>query len=362
MQWYGGLAFDHHYMDEPWQTFGTARFILPRFELAAKNDKMIFACNILVDQNIEERCRAVLLELDQVNVEVNAIDEPRYEAYDRDDYPDYEHWVKNIDHVQEHIQEKVYDKLVLARKTDFHFKDSLSPWIILRRLMKVAPHSYLFGFQFSAGKAFVGASPERLYRRAGKAIRTEAIAGTRRRGQNPREDTELKKDLVASVKDLREHQYVMEYVENILKENTVSFHCDDTEVLSLQNGHHLITRFQAELKAGIQDELLIRRLHPTPAVGGSPKEVALPEIRHLEVFSRGWYAGPVGYVGLDATEMVVAIRSALVQGKALSVFAGAGIIEGSIPKLEWEEVEHKIANFVKIIDPRRVTAPSSDTT
>ena len=120
-------------------------------------------------------------------------------------------------------------------------------------------------------------------------------------------------------------------------------------ILTLPNGHHLITRFQGQLKDGINDEDILQFLHPTPALGGTPRKEAMDMIRRLEGFSRGWYGAPIGYVGLDWAEFVVGIRSGLARGKNLSVFAGAGIVQGSEAAAEWDEVENKISNFIKII-------------
>ncbi len=100
-------------------------------------------------------------------------------------------------------------------------------------------------------------------------------------------------------------------------------------ILTLPNGHHLITKFQGQLKDGINDEDILQFLHPTPALGGTPRKQAMAIIRKLEGFSRGWYGAPIGYVGLDWAEFVVGIRSGLASGKKLSVFAGAGIVQGS---------------------------------
>ena len=97
--------------------------------------------------------------------------------------------------------------------------------------------------------------------------------------------------------------------------------------------------------------MLLDRLHPTPAVGGYPTENALPEIARIEPFSRGWYAAPVGWIGAESTQFAVAIRSGLVQGKTMSLFSGAGIVRGSDPHEEWQEVENKIQDFLSVLGP-----------
>jgi menaquinone-specific isochorismate synthase len=99
-------------------------------------------------------------------------------------------------------------------------------------------------------------------------------------------------------------------------------------------------------------------LHPTPAVGGYPRAGALGDIRALEPFDRGWWAGPVGWIGADGAEFAVGIRSGLVRGERLALFSGAGIVSGSVPEGEWAEIEQKIGDFTRMfgLDPERHTA------
>ena len=99
------------------------------------------------------------------------------------------------------------------------------------------------------------------------------------------------------------------------------------------------------------DADLISALHPTPAVGGYPSDIAVHEIQRLEPFRRGWYAAPVGWVSRTGAEFAVAIRSGLVHGNTVSVYSGAGIVSGSVPAEEWEEIEAKIGDFQKVVRP-----------
>lgn len=101
----------------------------------------------------------------------------------------------------------------------------------------------------------------------------------------------------------------------------------------------------------------MRALHPTPAVGGCPTEPALTAIRELEHFDRGWYAGPVGWIGSHGAEFAVALRCGLVRNSALSLYSGAGIVDGSEPEDEWAEIEQKIDDFVKVFGLIRRSAP-----
>ena len=120
-------------------------------------------------------------------------------------------------------------------------------------------------------------------------------------------------------------------------------------LLRLSRVQHLISRFRGELTEGVTDEAIIERLHPTPAVGGVPVEKARRSIQAIEPFDRGWYAGPVGWVGFDQAEFAVAIRSALVTNGHVRLFSGAGIVHGSTPEREWGEMESKISSFLAIL-------------
>lgn len=337
LQWYGGFGFDAAKQGAEWKAFGTWRFVIPQFELARDGDKMIFCCNLTRGSNILKIVR-----------ELNALrkkPEGRAAKADlkgRKDQPGMSAWQSAVSRVLAMIERGACQKVVLARRTVFTFADALDPWLLLKTLKKVTPRSYHFAFQFE-GTTFVGASPERLYKRQGRKLWSEALAGTK-------PQTAPGTALLLSAKDRLEHQLVVDAIVDGLKPLCRSLEAEKTpSVRTLSNGHHLNTAIQGHLKDSVTDEDILQSLHPTPALGGVPRQTALHTIRHLEPFARGWYAGPLGFVGFDWAEFVVGIRSGLVRGRNLSIYAGAGIVPGSTPDGEWQEVENKIGNFLKII-------------
>jgi len=340
LQWYGGFCFDERHQDADWEEFGAYRFVIPRFELAAQSGKMIFCCNLVGRENI----KGILRQLAGIQVNVPSFVEARKNSLNttilrRSDQPDSKFWKRDVDHI---LSDTSVEKVVLARKTALHFKQAPDPWAMLRQLKAVTPNSYHFAFQFKKA-VFLGASPERLYRRYQRSIESEALAGTMPNTTDP-------KILQNSDKNRHEHALVVNAIDDSFKEFCSAFSKDKQPgILTLPNGHHLITKFQGQLKDGVNDEDILQFLHPTPALGGAPRKQAMDIIRKLEGFSRGWYGAPIGYVGLDWAEFVVGIRSGLARGKNLSVFAGAGIVQGSEAQSEWDEVENKISNFIKII-------------
>jgi menaquinone-specific isochorismate synthase len=225
----------------------------------------------------------------------------------------------------------------------------LDPVAVLSRLAGREARGFRFLVEAGEGHAFLGVTPERLVLRAGRMARSEAVAGTRPRGVDGVADRLLGESLLASSKDRREHELVVERVREALAACATSLRVDaEPRLLRLAYVQHLATRVQAELRAGVSDLELVRALHPTPAVAGAPVADAIEALRDLEPFDRGLYAGPVGVVSRDGAEIAVAIRSARIDGDELTAFAGAGIVEGSDPAEEWRETGHKLLAFERL--------------
>ncbi len=184
----------------------------------------------------------------------------------------------------------------------------------------------------------------------GRKIETEAIAGTRPRGLTEAQDRRLAETLLHSSKDIREHDYVVQSIREVLAGVCQSYAVDSrASVLKLTRVQHLCKRLWGRLQPHISDAQLLSRLHPTPAVGGYPTLNSETEIEKLEPFQRGWYAAPVGWVSRNEAEFAVAIRTGLIEDHRLHLYAGGGIVEGSTAEAEWEEIENKISNFLTIV-------------
>jgi menaquinone-specific isochorismate synthase len=345
----GGMCFYlNGSRDEAWKHFKAYRFILPRFEVVALNGTAIFACNMLSNENLD-----VVREAYSRVVFPDAEVEPTLpKPVSRRNHPDEEGWRTNTEAALGTFKPGTYEKVVLARKATFQFGEPVNAAILLQDLKRNTDQSFHFLFQPHGSSGFLGASPERLYRRDGDVIRTEAIAGSQSRGTSPEEDAALSQALLASEKDLREHRYVVDGIRNSLRPLCGFLTgSDKPAVLRLSRCQHLITRFKGKLRTGVKDSELLEKLHPTPAVGGFPTDRALQDIARLEPFDRGWYAGPLGWIAKDSAQFVVGIRSGLTEGKRLHLFSGAGIVEGSVPEKEWEEIENKISDFVTLFGP-----------
>ncbi len=354
VKYYGGIGFSQtDPIDPSWQEFGNYRFVIPKFEVCTNGIDTYFACNFQFNSQLEidRQLKPILAELADLNL---ATDEeialPNLPLpIDRIDTPNSIEWHQNIHTALNKFPTLQLDKIVLARQTILTFAEPLQPQTLLLSLQPHNPHSYHFCFQINSHTAFIGTSPERLYHRHDRYFKTEAIAGTRHRGASMEIDLELSDALQTSAKDLREHQLVVAHLHDILSQlcETIEIEPRST-ILKLNKVQHLYTQCRGILKADLTDADILPLLHPTPAVGGFPRIPALELIRQLEPFQRGWYAAPVGWVGYDDAEFAVAIRSGLIDGNRLSLFAGAGIVEGSQPEEEWAEIENKIRHFTDL--------------
>ena len=243
------------------------------------------------------------------------------------------------------------EKIVLARCVELTAADPLHPLKVLNGLRQRFPDCYAFSFANGLGQSFIGASPERLLRVEGGVLQTEALAGSAPRGRTASEDAAWGGALLHGDKDRREQRLVLESIVRRLAPLGLAPDFSPTPVLlRLANVQHLLTPVRATLPAGVRLLEVLARLHPTPAVGGSPREAAGARIRELEAFPRGLYAGPVGWIDHQGGgEFLVGIRSALVDGRRARAYAGAGIVAGSEPQTEFAETELKFKALLEAL-------------
>ncbi len=211
-------------------------------------------------------------------------------------------------------------------------------------------NTYDFYFQNKDGNAFIGCTPELLFSRQGGKIYSEAVAGTILLGKNNIEEKAFGQDLLKSKKDSDEYRFVFNSVKSDLEKMCRNVNVvKKKEILKLSYAQHIYSQFEGNLKPGIDNFKIISTLNPTPAVSGYPKRNINALIKRYETFFRGFYAGPVGWIGKDSSEFAVGIRSGVVNDGYLSIYSGAGIVKKSSAESEWNEIENKISPFLKII-------------
>ena len=340
LRFFGGCSFDG---TEHWESFGAGRFIVPR--MLWSEGTLALA---VLDADDIDRAR---LDLQKICFQPATVADKMPKQIEGSYSPSFDGWQSRIDEALSLIRSEVVEKIVLSRKAKLTFSNPLCPIALAKRLQVATHDCFVFCFDFGAGSAFVGATPERLFLREGVSLKSEVIAGTRMRGDDSVADEALAIELLTSDKDQREHDIVRKSIRQKLHKFVDHLDVDtQASILRLAKKQHLRSNVQGTLKADVDDGMLLKRLHPTPAVGGYPTDNALPEIARIEPFNRGWYAAPVGWVGSDSAQFAVGIRSGLVEGNELSLFSGAGIVRGSDPDAEWREVENKIQDFIGILD------------
>lgn len=349
VRYYGGLRFDpEHPAEAAWAPFGAYRFVLPRFELHRRGAVGLLACSLFLPRDAA-RAGSILEEAEALRLPVHGLSGALPLPVARRDNPGEAGWRRNIRTALSAFGGTSLEKVVLARRATFEFPEALDPTLLLEHLAAATPGCFHFLFG-TAQAAFVGASPERLFRREGRMIRSEAVAGTRPRGDSATDDARLRRELLRSEKDQREHAYVRQSIGAALHPLCDVLQVDEhASEMALARGRHLRSGVRGRLREGVTDLDVLRALHPTPAVGGYPTAEALETIRRLEAFDRGWYAGPVGWIGRAGSEFAVGIRSGLVKGRRLALYSGAGIVPGSTPEGEWDEIEHKISDFINVL-------------
>lgn len=343
-----------------WASFGRIRFVLPRVELRTDGRTAVLAVHLAPGEAIA----SARLDLDALRPALPppALVSPP-QPFARGDAPDRAGWTAAIAWALDAFEGERLNKVVLARRSRYTFAETLDPFDLLRRLQSGTPRCFhALVAPPGGGSAFLTATPERLFRLSGRTVETEAVAGTRPRSTSDADDDRLRAELLASDKDQREHAFVRDAILHCLGPLTSALEADgEASAMTLARGRHLYTGIRGTLTPEATALDLLCALHPTPAVGGTPRRAAEATIARLEPFDRGLYAGPVGWLGRDAqgreaAEFAVGIRSGLVRRDTLSLYAGAGIVAGSEARAEWDEIEHKAAEFARVFGLRPALA------
>lgn len=219
-------------------------------------------------------------------------------------------------------------KVVLSRRT--RLQGGFSADHVARRLRRADERSARFSVGFGT-RTFLGSTPELLVRRVRGLVETEALAGSA--------PPEREADLLSSTKDRDEHARVVEHIDQVASGlGAAAEHPSEPALRRLGYVTHLWTPVTLEGAPALDAWAWAQALHPTPAIGGWPEAPALALIRDLEAAPRGWYCGAVGWLDAEGDgELFVALRSALVEPAAATLFVGVGVVEGSDPRREWDE-------------------------
>ncbi len=346
---FGGFAFlDEFVPDNTWTVYAPAYFVLPHYQLVQIGDDAWLTLNVHLPH--EDDYDALLPQLRDVlqdkcdELLASQFADGRPSEPVAVNYPmSHDAWGRMITAATNRIEATELQKVVLSRVAEIRFAQNVNVDAALEYLSEQYAGCYRFLFEPRPHHAFYGATPELLAQVQGRQLQTMALAGSIRRGQSAVEDAAYAQEIFDDPKNRHEHALVVDALCERLQPMTSELHVpSEPDVLRLSNIMHLHTPVSGTLNTDSGILPVIEQLHPTPAMGGKPRDMALQFMTEMEPVPRGWYAAPIGWIDhrLDGV-FGVAIRSAVSQDKRVWLYAGAGIVGGSEPESEWQETALK---------------------
>ncbi len=352
----GGIKFSYGTNSINWNNFADSDWFVPKFIFYTKKDESFIIYNFTFRDYKNDKYKNHLKEIGNF----------RTNNYHQSDYPSSDasqpvieneksDWVKMINTALDEIKEKHYTKVVLSRKVSLNLNMKPDLDCLLSRLSTRYPNCFVFAFQ-REDSVFLGASPEKLATMDGEYIEVDALAGSLPRSEDEDEDLKLGENLLNDKKNCAEHKAVVDFILESLQKFATNVEYKKKPVLrKLANIQHLWTPMRARAKDGINMFELIKSLHPTPAICGSPWEIARNRIIEFENFDRGMFTGVVGWFNQNnVAEFAVSIRCGLLKDNQIHAFAGCGIVDGSEPISEFEETNIKLKPVTSLFQDEKI--------
>ena len=357
-RFFGGFSFlEDHREEGVWEGFPGALFRVPEVELMGSGEGSFLTLRRVglpgeepggwedeMEEALDGLRRALARAPEGGRPPVPWGPTPRAET-------DPEAWGRAVRTILEEVFSGAVEKVVLARAMTLSAPQDLDPAEVTLRLRRQNPGAHVFLFEPGPGRALLGAAPETVATVQAGRFRATAVAGTMGVGGSPEERESLARALLASPKDWGEHRLCVQDMAQRLAPLSHEVRTQpEPRVLSLPAIQHLETPIEADLRSDGTVLAVLEALHPTPAVCGLPRDRALEAIRSQEPFQRGWYAGPVGWFDVEGQGVFApALRSAVVRGREWRLFAGAGIVAGSVPEEEWKETGIKFQPVLRAL-------------
>jgi isochorismate synthase len=259
-------------------------------------------------------------------------------------------WCDAVGEAVEAIRADALRKVVLARSVVVRTEMTIDPFEVVHHLADRTAHTHVYGWQIG-DTSFVGASPELLVGLRARELRASPLAGSARRGEGDAEDRVVGEALLSSTKNRQEHGLVVDDIAARLRPVTTRLKVPDLPVLHrVATVQHLMTEIEGTVADGVSLFEIGGRLHPTPAVGGTPRREAMAFIDKVEGMDRGWYTGGVGWIGPDGDgDIAIALRCGLVSGSEARLYAGNGIVADSEPEAELIETRWKLRPLFNLL-------------
>ncbi|EHJ08462.1 isochorismate synthase [Staphylococcus simiae] len=340
----GGFQFSSHKSDDEWREFGLNHFVLPQVLISIDHNDCYLTYTVKrndfdIEQFSELVDRFNGLEKKPLDITIGNI--TRIEDIYKED------WRQLVSEAIDAMNKD--EKIVLARRRLIKYDRDISIPFILNQALSKEKNSYIFLLE-SDDSIFFSQTPEQLLKIRNQVLSTKAVAGTIKRTHDEEEDQQHIAAFLKDNKNLNEHQFVVDSILHDIKPYVTDINYDQSpKILKNDYLYHLYTEIKAPLKQASYSGL-IDNLHPTPALGGYPKEQALDFIEQKEFGTRGLYGAPVGFIDLyNDCEFIVAIRSMLIKQNQATLFAGCGIVKDSNADSEVEETNLKFSPMMKAL-------------
>ncbi|OUO89531.1 isochorismate synthase [Gordonibacter sp. An230] len=262
-----------------------------------------------------------------------------------------EAWRESVAAALNAIGEGRVEKVVLSRRKRLVAARPFSSKDVLVNLIDGSARGTVLLYRY-ADVFFCGCTPELLVRKRGCEVESMCLAGTCPAGGSEAERERLAAALMTDTKNRAEHDYVARFVREVF--NRTCYDVDvpaRPDILSLAHVQHLHTPARARMLEGMGLWEMMGDLHPTPAVAGAPVGEARMLLRRIEAYNRGFFAGACGYVdGAGDGEFSVALRTGVFDGEVGWVYAGCGIVDGSVADDEYDEIDLKLRTILSAFD------------
>jgi menaquinone-specific isochorismate synthase len=341
---FGGFSFDPlKPRTRLWSKFSHSLFHLPKYMLSIMDGQAYLTTNIVCTKNDDESLADKITD-ERTEILAHVV-KPTFEKWHlpfKIEEINPEPWKQSVEILVKDLQKGTLKKVVLARELRLIFNQQIKVEQVLNSLLTEQKESFVFAFE-SNGDCFIGASPERLIKKDGDRLFSTCLAGSIARGTSKSEDQQLGELLLSDQKNLNEHKFVVDMIRSAMDEYCSEITIPkEPQLMKMRYIQHLFTPVSGISKLDSSLLKVVEHLHPTPALGGMPKNEAIEKIREVEELDRGYYAAPIGWLDQNGNgEFAVAIRSGLIQGNEASLFAGCGIVENSDAEDEFLETRIK---------------------
>ncbi|MCX7875036.1 MAG: isochorismate synthase [Melioribacteraceae bacterium] len=345
-QFVGYKKFNDNSKSNLWNDFADNKWYIPKFLIVRDNNDYYIIHNFR-DNEYDENSFNYLISLSSKLIETSTTE---IKVDDLSLTRDSKSWTSNVELALKRINENTLDKVVLARKIEIQLKSQFSLSFVINKLLNACDDCIVFSVKEN-NSIFWGATPEKLFSINKNILHTEALAGSIERSSDKTEDAFLGNQLLRDPKELNEQKKVLDYILSILENFSSDIKFNEIPFIKkLNTVQHLQTKITATINEKFDIFKFLEEIHPTPAVCGYPKDVSMKFILETENFDRGLYAGVIGWFNkFNVGEFYVGIRSALLKENKLNVFAGCGIVEGSIPEKEFQETEIKMKPILSVL-------------